>query len=82
LVGVVLLMVLVDGVLTIALSPIGALVDAVGGGVLGDMICTAGASMITMSFVASATTLVYLDRRVRAEGLDLELGIAEHFRAS
>jgi hypothetical protein len=35
-----------------------------------------------MSFVAAATTLVYLDRRVRAEGLDLELGISEHLGAS
>jgi hypothetical protein len=80
--GVALLIALVDGVLTIALSPVGSVLDAIGGGLTADLVCTAGASMVTMSFVAAATTLVYLDRRVRAEGLDLELGISEHLGAS
>ena len=80
--GVALLIALVDGVLTVALSPIGALLDAVGAGLAADLLCTAAASVVTMSFVAAATTLVYLDRRVRAEGLDLELGITEHLSAS
>jgi hypothetical protein len=80
--GAALLIALVDGVLTIALSPMAALLDAVGAGLASDLLCTAAASMVTMSFVASATTLVYLDRRVRAEGLDLELGISEHLGAS
>jgi hypothetical protein len=80
--GAALLIALVDGVLTVALNPIGALLDAAGAGLAADMVCTAAASMVTMGFVASATTLVYLDRRVRAEGLDLELGITEHLGAS
>jgi hypothetical protein len=80
--GVALLIALVDGVLTVALSPVGALLDSVGAGLVADMLCTAAASMVTLGFVASATTLVYLDRRVRAEGLDLELGISEHLDAT
>ena len=80
-VGVIVLIALVDVVLTVALSPIGALLGAAGAGMAADLLCTAAASMVTMSFVAAATTLLYLDRRVRAEGLDLELGITEHFRA-
>jgi hypothetical protein len=80
--GVALLIALVDGVLTVALSPIGELLDAAGAGLAADLLCTAAASVVTMSFVAAATTLVYIDRRVRAEGLDLELGITEHLGAS
>lgn len=36
-------------------------------------------SLITMPFVAAATVLVYLDLRVRTEGLDLELRAGEVF---
>ena len=36
-------------------------------------------SLITMPVVAGATVLIYLDLRVRTEGLDLELQAAEVF---
>ena len=39
------------------------------------------AAVVTAPFVAAATTLLYLDLRVRAEGLDIELGIAERMHA-
>jgi hypothetical protein len=38
-------------------------------------------SLITMPVVAAATVLIYLDLRVRTEGLDLELQAAEVFPA-
>ena len=39
-------------------------------------------SLITMPVVAGATVLIYLDLRVRTEGLDLELDAAEAFPSS
>ena len=38
--------------------------------------------LITMPFVASVTVLIYLDLRVRTEGLDLELRAGEAFPAT
>lgn len=38
-------------------------------------------SLITMPVVAATTVLIYLDLRVRTEGLDLELDVAEVFPA-
>jgi hypothetical protein len=38
-------------------------------------------SLITMPVVAGTTVLIYLDLRVRTEGLDLELEAAEAFPA-
>jgi hypothetical protein len=39
-------------------------------------------SLITMPVVAATTVLIYLDLRVRTEGLDLELDATEVFPAA
>lgn len=36
-------------------------------------ICTAAATILTLPLVASVYTLIYIDRRMRAEGLDVHL---------
>ncbi len=40
---------------------------------------TIAASLLTLPFVAACAVLVYFDLRVRAEGLDIEAALGEHF---
>ncbi|MEY2446912.1 MAG: hypothetical protein QOH79_388 [Acidimicrobiaceae bacterium] len=77
--GAGLLIAVVSTALTIALSGLGLAFSFLSFGWIIDVICRAASSLVTEPFVAAATTLVYLDLRIRAEGLDLELDIAEHF---
>jgi hypothetical protein len=78
--GAALLIALVDLILSVALGAIGLVFAELPYGWVGDVTCQAAASLVTIPFVAAATVLVYLDLRIRTEGLDLELEIAEHFR--
>jgi hypothetical protein len=77
--GAVLLIAVSDIVLTIAISGISLLFSSFSFGWIVDAIALAGSALITTPFVAGAVTLLYFDLRVRSEGLDLELAIAEHF---
>jgi hypothetical protein len=77
--GAALLIAVVSTVLTVALSGLGLVFSFLSFGWIIDVICRAASSLVTEPFVAAATTLVYFDLRLRAEGLDLELDIAEHF---
>jgi hypothetical protein len=77
--GIAILVAVVDGLLTIALTGIGTLFSFFQWGWIVEAVCSAGSSLITVPFVAAAATLMYFDLRVRSEGLDLELGIATHF---
>jgi hypothetical protein len=72
----------VSSLLTIALSGLGLAFSFLSFGWVIDVVCRGASALVTVPFVAAATTLVYLDLRVRGEGLDLELDIAEHFAAS
>jgi hypothetical protein len=80
-VWVVILIAVVDVVLAVAL---GGLPDVIAPfdfiPAISGVLVTA-ASIVSAPFVAAATTLLYLDLRVRAEGLDIELGIAERMHA-
>jgi len=40
---------------------------------------TIAASLLTLPFVAASAVLVYFDLRVRAEGLDIQAALGEHF---
>ena len=77
--GAAILIAIVSTVLTIALSGLGLAFSFFSFGWIIDVICRAASSLVTEPFVAAAATLVYFDLRIRAEGLDLELDIAEHF---
>jgi hypothetical protein len=77
--GAGILIAIVSTVLTVALSGLSLAFSFFSFGWIIDVICRGASSLVTEPFVAAAATLVYLDLRVRAEGLDLELGIAEHF---
>lgn len=77
--GAAILIAIVSTVLTVALSGLGLAFSFFSWGWIIDVICRAGSSLVTEPFVAAAATLVYFDLRIRAEGLDLELEIAEHF---
>jgi hypothetical protein len=77
--GVSILIAIVSTLLTVALSGLSLVFSFFSWGWIVDVICRGASSLVTEPFVAAAATLVYLDLRVRAEGLDLELGIAEHF---
>lgn len=77
--GVGLLIGLVDLVVAFALSGIGVVVRPLSWSWIVDQALGGVASLVTTAFVAAATTLLYIDLRVRAEGLDLELGMNEHF---
>jgi hypothetical protein len=77
--GAGILIAIVSTVLTIALSGLGLAFSIFSWGWVIDVACRGASSLVTEPFVAAATTLVYLDLRIRAEGLDLELDIAEHF---
>jgi hypothetical protein len=76
--GATLLIALVDLVLAFALSGLGLLFEPFDWAWVVDSVLIGVAAIVTTPFVAAATTLLYLDRRVRSEGLDIELGIAEH----
>jgi hypothetical protein len=77
--GAALLTAVVSTVLTVALSGLGLAFSFLSFGWIIDVVCRAASSLVTEPFVAAAATLVYFDLRIRAEGLDLELDIAEHF---
>jgi hypothetical protein len=73
--GICLLVALVDGVLSFALTAVGGLyleLDLPLGWVVNTAVA-AGALLVTIPFVAGVVTLLYLDLRVRTEGLDIEL---------
>jgi hypothetical protein len=80
--GAALLIAVVDAGLTIALGGVGLAFSVLPYGWVADVACQAAASLVTVPFVAGATTLTYLDLRIRVEGLDLELDIAEHFASA
>jgi len=77
--GAALLIALVSSGLTLALSGLGLVFEFLSFGWVIDAVCRAASGLITVPFVGAATTLVYLDTRVRVEGLDLELDFAERF---
>ena len=77
--GAGVLIAIVSFALSIALSGLSLAFSFFSWGWIIDVICRGASSLVTVPFVAAATTLVYLDLRIRAEGLDLELDIAEHF---
>ena len=77
--GAAILVGVIDAVLTVALGGVGLALSLLPYGWIGDVACQAASSLVTVPFVAGATTLVYLDLRIRTEGLDLELAVAEHF---
>jgi hypothetical protein len=76
--GATLLIALVDLVLALALSGLGFVFEPFDWAWVVDSVLVGIAALVTTPFVAAATTLLYLDRRVRSEGLDIELGIAAH----
>ncbi|MEY2570668.1 MAG: hypothetical protein QOE63_1018 [Acidimicrobiaceae bacterium] len=78
---VVILIAVVDLVLATALGGVGFLVTPFDFAPAVSGVVVSAASVVTAPFVAAATTLLYLDLRVRAEGLDIELGIAERMHA-
>jgi hypothetical protein len=80
--GAAILIGLVSSLLTIALSGLGLAFSFLSFGWVIDVVCRGASSLVTVPFVAAATTLIYLDLRIRAEGLDLELDIAEHFASA
>jgi hypothetical protein len=65
--------------LTAALTGLGVVFSFLEFGWVLDATLRAASALVTIPFVAAATTLAYLDMRIRSEGLDLELDIAEHF---
>jgi len=79
LLGAGLLIATVSIVLTLALSGLGLIFGFWSYGWVIDAVCRAASGLITLPFVGAATTLVYLDTRIRVEGLDLELDFAERF---
>lgn len=68
--------------LTVALSGVSIIFRIFEWGWIVDAFCLAAASLVTVPFVAAAITLVYLDLRVRSEGLDLELAAAAQFETA
>jgi hypothetical protein len=92
--GVVVMVAILDAVITAVVAVVGivaqALVEATAGGldlgsgwewVIGVAI-TASASLVVVPFVGASAALVYLDLRVRNEGLDIELAAIEQFGVS
>lgn len=80
--GLVLLMGLVASILSSALSALPQGIATLAGADGGWMLLTAGwivSEIVVVPFVAAATVLLYLDLRVRTEGLDIELGAIELF---
>ena len=81
--GVCLLAALVDAALSGALTAVAAIyveLDLPAGWVVNTAV-SAGALLVTMPFVAGVATLLYLDLRVRTEGLDIELAANRRFAA-
>lgn len=82
--GAVLLIFLVDGLLGFCLQGIALVPRLVvsGDGIwVLDALASSAAAIATVPFVAAAATLVYLDCRVRSEGLDIEIALEERFAA-
>lgn len=77
--GTALLIALVEGVLDLALTATGLLFTGVSWGWVVTAVCRVASALVTIPFVAAATTLVYVDRRVRTEGFDIEAGLAHRF---
>ena len=77
--GAAMLIGIVSSLLTLALSGIGLAFEFLSFGWIIDAIARGASGLVTEPFVAAATTLVYLDIRIRTEGLDLEFDIAERF---
>lgn len=76
-----LLTALVHEILTGALSALGAVaveLDLPAAWAVNTAVA-AGALLVTLPFVAGVATLLYLDLRVRGEGLDIELAAARRF---
>lgn len=85
--GIVCLATLVEQIVRSALGLIPDLLAffSVGRGTLSEVVSTmaqAGAHLITAPVLAGASVLVYLDLRVRTEGLDLELSATDAFAPS
>ena len=74
-----LLIAVVSSVLTLALSGLSVAFSFLSFGWVIDAVCRAASGLVTVPFVGAATTLAYLDVRIRSEGLDLELDFAERF---
>ena len=81
--GTCLLVALVDAALSSALTTVGAIYVELDlpAGWLVNTVVAAGSLLVTMPFVAGVATLLYLDLRVRTEGLDIELAAARQFAA-
>ena len=84
-IGIVLLVGVVDLVLSFSLSGLAIVSDQIidtfgldGAWVVAGVVQVA-TTMVTGPFVAAAALLLYLDLRVRSEGLDIELAVTEHF---
>jgi hypothetical protein len=76
--GCALLIAIVDGVLQVGLTSIGLVFVGVDWAWVPRAVLESAAAVVTTPFVAAATALVYIDLRVRVEGLDIELGAREH----
>jgi hypothetical protein len=76
--GCALLIAVVDGVLQVALTGVGLVFTGFDWAWVPQAVLQSGAAIVTTPFVAAATALVYIDLRVRVEGLDIELGAREH----
>lgn len=85
LLGVSLLWALASGVVSTVASSAGAIVGALVGQEQGALIAAQAvdvmATVVLVIVQVSVTALVYIDLRVRTEGLDLELEASERFRA-
>lgn len=77
--GIALLVALVSSLLGLALSGLGLAFSFLSFAWVIEAVCRSASALVTVPFVAGAATLTYLDLRIRTEGLDLELDIAEHF---
>ena len=75
--GIALLIAAVASVLSFSLSALSLLFSGFSWSWIPDAVFRSGAALVTTSFVAAATTLAYLDLRIRVEGLDIELAAAE-----
>lgn len=73
----------VDVVLSASLTAIGALYIELDLPIAWfvNLLVASGALLVTTPFVAAAVTLLYLDLRVRTEGLDIELAASRRFGA-
>jgi hypothetical protein len=79
--GLVLLVALVDALLAAGLGAVGgtyAALELPASWLVATVISSA-TNLVTVPFVAGAATLLYLDLRVRTEGLDIQLATAKRF---